>query len=413
MIYAGSDAAVIFTASDNNRFKSIQKQLNTLFSHIISNNNQNPLLVPRLFGGFSFDNSPRDNLMWSYFPSAYFVLPKYLYTSLENESWLTINLINHKNETNKAFNTRIVNEIEYLKKTLIVNSRKLTNREDILNDSGNISKNESLVTKKQWIDQVNYIVTNINEGKFKKAVLSRIYHFNRQKKIDIVNILSKLEKKFPSCYIFYFEPVMNHYFFGASPELLVNIKNSSIEVHALAGSYKRGKTKEEDNIFGNELLNNPKERAEHKIVIDQIRQKLTPFVNQLEITDTPMLLKLKNIQHLKTLISGKLINKSEILSLVEALHPTPAVGGVPQEIALKIIKDLELYPRGWYAAPVGWIDQNGDGTFAVAIRSAIVAEKDMWLYAGAGIVSGSIPEKEWQETQLKFSALLDVLESED
>ena len=411
VLYAGSGAAVNLIATSNTRFKIIQQQLHKVLPTIISNKKQNPFLAPKFFGGFSFDTTSCDTVMWENFPPAYFILPKYQYSQMKNEQWLTVNLIKQKDEDNQSFGRRIVSEIDFLKQLLT----DKTAVQVISGDNSNISispeQSGSLITEKQWDKQVNDIVTNIRRGDLKKTVLSRIYHIKRQKKLDIITTLSKLEKKFPSCYIFFFEPLKDNYFFGASPELLVNAVNNSIEVHALAGSNKRGKTQQEDKILGNELLNTPKERAEHTFVIEQISQKLAPFTKDLKISDEPTLLKLQNIQHLKTIIRGELINKGKIIPVVEALHPTPAVGGVPQEEALKIIKDLEIYSRGWYASPVGWVNQHGDGTFVVAIRSAIVNKNDIWLYAGAGIVNGSRAEKEWQETQLKFSALLDVLES--
>jgi menaquinone-specific isochorismate synthase len=128
----------------------------------------------------------------------------------------------------------------------------------------------------------------------------------------------------------------------------------------------------------------------------------------------PTVLRLPNIQHLLTPITAQLRDpKTGILPLARALHPTPAMGGAPRERALSLLRRLEPVPRGWYAAPIGWLDSAGDGVFAVAIRSAVTQHNRAWLYAGAGIVADSRPEREWTETALKFRPMLGALGVEE
>jgi menaquinone-specific isochorismate synthase len=124
-------------------------------------------------------------------------------------------------------------------------------------------------------------------------------------------------------------------------------------------------------------------------------------------------MRLRNIQHLYTPMTGTLLPNVNLLDVTGAFHPTPALGGYPRNIAVDAIRRIETDDRGWYAAPVGWIDANGDGMFAVAIRSAVSVEDRARLYAGAGIVANSDPDKEWDETALKFKPLLNALEIED
>jgi menaquinone-specific isochorismate synthase len=126
-------------------------------------------------------------------------------------------------------------------------------------------------------------------------------------------------------------------------------------------------------------------------------------------TDERTIRKLANVQHLRTPIRATLSEERHVLDLVEALHPTPAVGGLPPELALETIRETEVFDRGWYAAPVGWIDGDGDGSFAVAIRSALARERTATLFAGAGIVDDSDPDEEWDELQLKYRPILDEL----
>ena len=154
-----------------------------------------------------------------------------------------------------------------------------------------------------------------------------------------------------------------------------------------------------DQGLSDELLRSHKDRHEHQIVVDKIRDRLAPLTDRLDIAPID-LLKLKNIQHLHTPIQGQLKQEAGVLTLVEALHPTPALGGDPRDRAMSLIRELEPIPRGWYGAPVGWIDANLDGQFTVAIRSAVAQDTRVWIYAGAGIVADSVPEKEWEETAL-------------
>jgi menaquinone-specific isochorismate synthase len=173
---------------------------------------------------------------------------------------------------------------------------------------------------------------------------------------------------------------------------------------ALAGSIRRGRNVQEDEQLAQTILTDPKSRYEHDVVVQSLRRRLAPLIQELIIPPTG-LLKLSYIQHLHTPISGQLCAAKGVLPLLETLHPTPALGGSPRSQAMAFIRDSEPVTRGWYAAPIGWIDYHLDGTFGVAIRSAVTQLERAWLYAGAGIVADSDPQKEWEETALKFSPM--------
>ena len=178
---------------------------------------------------------------------------------------------------------------------------------------------------------------------------------------------------------------------------------------ALAGSVQRGTTAAEDTELAAALLASTKDRHEHALVVDALRNLLQPLSSELTIAAEPALLTLSNIQHLYSPVSARLSEQGGILPLLEALHPTPAMGGTPRRLGLNFIQANEPTLRGWYAAPVGWIDSAMDGAFAVAIRSAIVQRERAWAYAGAGIVPDSIPQKEWQETAWKFQPIINAV----
>ena len=154
------------------------------------------------------------------------------------------------------------------------------------------------------------------------------------------------------------------------------------------------------------LQNSQKDRHEHQLVIDAIERTLRPLCHKLDIPETPRLRCLPHITHLQTPIVGTLSKNISILALVQALHPTPAVAGSPQQIALDWIASYESIQRGWYAAPIGWFDSNGDGTFAVAIRSGLLINDQISLYLGAGIVQNSDPDTEYNELLTKQKNIL-------
>jgi menaquinone-specific isochorismate synthase len=157
------------------------------------------------------------------------------------------------------------------------------------------------------------------------------------------------------------------------------------------------------------LLHSEKDLREHRLVFDSIASQLAGLGLKLEHAAHPRLLGLANVHHLHTPISANLPATVHILDLVERLHPTPAVGGVPQAPALAAIARIESFPRGLYAGPQGWVDHRGGGEFFVGLRSALIDGRTATAYAGAGIVAGSEPEKEFAETELKFKALIEAL----
>jgi menaquinone-specific isochorismate synthase len=196
---------------------------------------------------------------------------------------------------------------------------------------------------------------------------------------------------------------------GATPETLLRTSGNSFETEALAGSAPRGISAGRDAHWGKTLLGRDKEILEHKLVIQSIIRRLSYLgIHECE-EGKPRLLRLANLQHAKTPLranSPKGIGPFEIL---EALHPTPAMGGSPREVALPIIRKLEEKPRGWYSGISGWMDIRGRSEFVVPIRCGKISSKKLTLYAGAGLVEGSIPDQEKKETDWKLQAMLEVI----
>ncbi len=266
----------------------------------------------------------------------------------------------------------------------------------------------STVTHEQWCDRIATAVAAINEGPLEKVVLARAVDVEATGPLIIGEILGRLRALFPSCMVFHVEG-----FLGASPELLVSRKGSAVRAHPLAGTIARSGDPETDARLAASLLASSKDRWEHSLVIDAMAALLRPLCDELDVPRTPTVLSLRNVSHLATLITGSLRadqvhdrTSPTALELAGLLHPTPAVGGVPVELALATISELEPVPRGRYAGPVGWVDAAGNGEWAVGLRSAQVSGNRARMHAGGGIVADSDPLAELTETQLKLQALL-------
>jgi len=249
----------------------------------------------------------------------------------------------------------------------------------------------------------------IAEGAIKKIVLARAQDMRADAPLHPLRLLDGLRERFPECYSFSVANGRGHSFIGASPERLVRISKGTMETEALAGSIRRGGGASEDAALGAALLGSEKDLREHQHVLASIIRRLEPLGIKPEFPAKPALRKLANVQHLHTPVTALMPPEIHLLDVLSRLHPTPAVGGSPREEAVARIRALEGFPRDLYAGAIGWINSRGGGEFLVGIRSALVEGKTARVYAGAGIVEGSDPEREYAETELKFHAMRDAL----
>ncbi len=399
--FAGSGTAIELIGWGDNRFDSIRQDAEALFAGAAIFNEKEPLAAPRLFGGFSFRADFVPDNTWADFMPAHFVLPHYQLLSVHGQTWLTINA-NVPLEDNPA---ELRAELREALQTKITELQAAAIPDE---DTPQYTELNYPMPFETWRDNIIEATDRMKHGELQKVVLSRVAEARFENRVDVLVPLRYLAQQYPDTYRFLFEPRPFHAFYGASPELLVGVRGDKIDVMALAGSIQRGKTAQADAAYAQELLNSAKDRHEHQLVIDEIKRRLLPLTNQLNIGQTGIM-RLSNIQHIHTPIDGTLKAHTGILPVLETLHPTPALGGEPREIAMDIIRTAEPVPRGWYAAPIGWIDQHMDGQFSVGIRSAVAQDKRVWMYAGAGIVAASDPVKEWDETALKFRPMMDAL----
>ena len=262
-------------------------------------------------------------------------------------------------------------------------------------------------TRASYRDAVKQAAAAIDAGELGKVVVAR--EVDAVGNIDPAVVLARLSDRFESCAIFGFGRGRSC-FVGASPEVLVELDDDLVTTYAVAGTAPRGLSPAEDAVNAQRLVDDPKEQAEHRYVVDYLRTRLALAGVDLDPTGDTEVRTLPGIHHLHTTVTGRISPEPGLaLRLVGALHPTPAVGGTPSTFAQRWIADHEGLDRGWYAGPVGWIDHRGCGSFYVALRSALIGPDSMRLFAGAGIVAGSDPEQELVETDIKLAAILDVV----
>ena len=260
-----------------------------------------------------------------------------------------------------------------------------------------------------YAEVVAAALERIASGDLDKVVLARTLQVDAGRSLDARRLLHRLRAVEPHCFTFA-APTASGTLAGASPELLVSRRGSRVRSVPLAGTAPRAGDPDEDVANAQALAASSKNRSEHAIVVEAVAEVLDGFCDDLAFDAEPVLEPTANVWHLATRFEGTLRNPStSVLELVAELHPTPAVGGSPQAASLAAIAGLEQFDRGAYAGPVGWIDASGDGEWAIALRCAELVADRATLYAGAGIVAGSDPADEVDETGRKFRAFLDSL----
>lgn len=252
-------------------------------------------------------------------------------------------------------------------------------------------------------------LSEIHQRHLNKLVLAHAVDVVSYLPFQWIHCLENLRQLHPDCYIFSTGQGRGNYFIGASPERLLSIRNRHLVIDALAGSAPRGQTHVADAEFARGLLHSVKERHEHQLVVDFIVQCMQRFDLVPQRSSQPDLLHLANIQHLHTPIRAALPNDVLPLDILAQLHPTPAIAGLPRDPARRYIAQYEPFERSLYAGALGWVDGDGNSEFIVGIRSALLQGCRARLFAGAGIVEGSDPDRELAEVRLKLRALLQAL----
>jgi menaquinone-specific isochorismate synthase len=260
-----------------------------------------------------------------------------------------------------------------------------------------------------WTAFVERALREVEEGTLSKVVLARVQTVSAEGTLDPVGVVLNLWKENPGSHVFLFEPAPGAPLLGAAPETVATVAEGSFRATAVAGSIDRGLTEKEQRDLAKALLGNQKDRREHQMCVQDTLERLGAVATHIQAQREPHVLTLSAIQHLETVIEARLRPEENVLSVLDTLHPTPAVCGLPRGRALEFLEREEPFQRGWYAGPVGWFDGEGNGVFVPALRSAVGCGGEWRLFAGAGIVAGSKPGQEWDETRIKFQPVLRAL----
>lgn len=403
-VFIGLGSAYNIEAYGRKRFEEAERRWRALCEgRIVSPDTGIKGTGPLLFGGFSFDPLSQKDALWDGFPDSALVLPELLLTVTAEGCWLTVNEVTAPGRRARERAERLQTMMGFL----IDKAQSMPIRlEDIA--QGKVSSDALNVEAETWKSAVAEAARQIRHGVMEKVVLAREVRVKLPRPLHAAYALKHLCTEQAESFVFAIERG-EACFLGASPERLVMREGDTFYSTCLASSIGRGKSKEEDEALGETLLNDEKYVIEHKIVVDMIKEAMADGCEWVNIPAEPTLFKARYIQHLYTPVMGKALPGTTLLNMVERLHPTPALGGYPQRQTMAKIREMEGLDRGWYAAPVGWMDAHGDGEFIGAIRSGVVRGREASIFVGCGIVADSDPEMEFAETNLKRRPMLSAL----
>jgi salicylate biosynthesis isochorismate synthase/menaquinone-specific isochorismate synthase len=350
-------------------------------------------------GGFAFDPEGGSSSDWSSLPPASLLLPELSLCRSGERTFLTVNA-----------EVRPEDDLERMAASLRARLAGLREAELPLLDPHPTARAEiaSVLSPSDFERMIAAATKRIRAGEMSKVVLAREVVATAAAAHDPAAVFGAMREQFPACFCFCVG-TPEAAFIGASPELLLRRSGAGVSTVALAGSTRRSSDPAVDDHLGEQLLRSAKDREEHAIVAERIARSLRRHAVWVQSASEPEIVRVANIQHLATPIVAQLAEPRSAVELAGMLHPTPAVGGEPWHAAETAIAELEQMDRGWYAGPVGWMDAAEDGEFCVALRSALLRDREARLYAGAGIVADSDPAAELAETEVKLGALLPLL----
>lgn len=354
-------------------------------------------LGPVAVGGFAFDPSRPRSEEWGAFPDGLLVVPRALLRVCDGLATLTVAALVDRDA-----------DIDDSAAAIVADVRRwsaLRGMAPVCVDPPPPVARREAPPPAEWKRSVGEAAADVRAGRFDKVVLARSERIVVDGDIDVPGTLVRMREVNATASLFALGSG-GSVFVGASPETLVRLEAGALQTTPLAGSIGRGETPGEDARLARRLLRSGKDRHEHEVVVGAILQALAPVCHDLAPDPSaPLVVANRTVQHLATPIAGTVRPDVGVLDLVQRLHPTPAVGGYPADSALAAIREREAFDRGWYAGPFGWIGPDGDGEFAIAIRSALVAGNAATLYAGCGVMGDSDPDSEYEETRLKLRAI--------
>ena len=272
---------------------------------------------------------------------------------------------------------------------------------------GTFTFGDGSISTSAWKERVAEAIKRVDSSQVDKVVLARDLVATSTTGIQTIPILKKLAAEYPSTWTFAVDGLV-----GATPELLLRLSRGMVTSRVLAGTIPKTGNDEKDLALAASLARSSKDLEEHEYAVRSVADALEPFCSSTNVPESPFVLHLANVMHLATDVTGALIESKQrvdAFSLLQSLHPSAAVCGTPRNIAFDIITEVEGMNRGRYAGPVGWIDASGDGELGIALRSGQITDREIRIFAGCGIVAGSNPEKELEESNAKMIAMRSAL----
>lgn len=399
---AGAEAIIEKSFSGPQRFSKVREFSQSILDHTIAVGEMDiPFGGPHFFVGFTFFDDAESE---DFFPPATIFLPRWQVSHCKGIYSAVANILVEPQSELEPMADKVLSAhakfsaFDY-EESVVSNPTENRVQARITEVGGEVAFEVA----------VRVGLERIASGKYQKIVLARAVDIVSDLPFDPLSSLNHLRNKFHDCHAFSMANGLEQSFIGATPERLLRVRGKELFTEAIAGSGPRGPTARDDARFARELLGSEKDLLEHDLVVDSIRRRLRSLGIEPEISERPHLLQLSNVQHLRSPIYAEIPEEIHILDILASLHPTPAVGGTPREAAIPDIREIENFDRGLYAGAIGWFDYKGDGEIIVAIRSALIDGCRARVYAGNGIVSGSDPEREKHETDLKLQALLEAL----
>lgn len=360
---------------------------------------------PVLLGGLGFTGrAPAADDPWAPFGPSSLVLPSLTLVATPGGAWLTAATVDASDTSAADRLEREWDRLAAAARERTPNPRGMVARPV----AAKLSVVDQQPDAEAWVRLVGLFAGAVGRGRLDKVVLARRVDLATPIELDVPNALRRLAASAPESTIYAFRRG-GRTFIGATPERLVRTDGREFRTAAVAGSVERGADASQDADLAASLLASEKDREEHTVVVASIRSLLAPLTERLVVAQEPTILPLRHVQHLVTEIEGTLHERAGLLDLAGRLHPTPAVGGEPRDLALSLIDEHEGFDRGWYAGPVGWLGADGDGEMWVALRCGIVERTRATLFAGCGIVADSDPQREWVESQMKLRAVAGAL----
>jgi menaquinone-specific isochorismate synthase len=348
---------------------------------------------PRFVGGAAFAPGAADRAPWTGFGDAWFALPRWTYVHDGARAFLVLAV----DARDAADAGRWRDELAAHQAAVAASFVPRAQPALVELGRGDAA---------QWRAQITQITDAIARGACSKIVAARTCTVALAGPVRAGELLAALDDRHADCVRVMIKPPGAGALVAATPERLVRRDGDVVLCDALAGSIARNG---DLDAAGSKLLASTKDRREHDLVVDAIRDALEGAGAEVDAPAAPVVRALRHVLHLNTPFRAVLIKPRHVLELAARLHPTPAVGGTPTDVASEWIRTREPVARGWYAAPVGWFDLDGNGELAVALRSGVIAGNRGHLWAGAGIVAGSDPDRELAETEVKLRAMLGAL----